>query len=97
MEVDIPSGGCFVASGSNTFYHYLNNNRITYYLYDGKFVRGSSSSYTSLPNGYHCLSKGDLVYKPEITVYFPFMAFCIIAFVGILLFNIMIKNLYKGR
>lgn len=97
MEIEIPSGGCFTASGSTTFYHYLNNQRITYYLYDGKFVRGSSSTYTSLPNGYHCLSSGDLVYKPEITVYFPFMAFCLIAFAGILLFNIIFKRLWSSR
>lgn len=97
MEVEIPSGGCFTASGSTTFYHYLNNQRITYYLYDGKLIRGSSSSYTNLPTGYHCLSAGDLVYKPEIQVYFPVISFVMIAFAGILLYNIVVKKLWQGR
>lgn len=97
MEVEIPSGGCFIASGSNTFAHYLNNQRITYYLYDGKLVRGSNSSYTNMPSGYHCLSTGDLVYKPEIPVYFSFMSMCIVAFSGILLYNLVIKKLWQGR
>lgn len=96
MEVEIPSDGCFIASGSNTFQHYLNNQRITYYLYDGKLVRGSSSNYNNLPTGYHCLSTGDVVYKPEVTVYFPFMAFALIAFAGILLFNLVIKRLWSS-
>lgn len=97
MEVEIPSDGCFTANSSTTFYHYLNNQRITYYLYDGKFIRGSSSTYNSLPNGYHCLSTGDVVYKPEIDVYFPFMAFTLIAFTGILLYNILIKKLWSSK
>lgn len=97
MEVEIPSGGCFIASGSSTFYHYLNNQRITYYLYDGKLVRGSSSSYTSLPNGYHCLSSGDLVYKPEIDVYFPFMSLFIILVGMYLVYDLIIKRLWGTR
>lgn len=97
MEIEIPEGGCFSASGSTSFYHYLNNQRIAYYLYDGKLIRGSSSSYSNLPNGVHCLSPGDVVYKPEVTVYFPFMAFALIAFAGFLLFNIIFKKLWSSR
>lgn len=97
MEVEIPSGGCFIASGSTTFYHYLNNQRITYYLYDGKLIRGSQSSYTNLPTGYHCLQSGDVVYKPELSVYFPFLAFCLISFAGLLIFNLIIKRLWGSR
>lgn len=97
MEIEIPSGGCFIASGYNTFDHYISNQRIRYYLNDNKFVRGTSSSYTNLPTGYHCLSTGDLVYKPEVPVYFSFMSFCLIAFAGILFFNIVIKKLWGSR
>lgn len=97
MEIEIPSGGCFIATGYNSFSHYLNNSRVQYYLNENQLVRGSSSSYSNLPNGYHCLSTGDLVYKPEVAVYFPFMAFALIAFAGVLLFNIFIKRLWQGR
>lgn len=97
MEIEIPSGGCFIASGYNTFDHYLNNSRVRYYLNENQLVRGSTSNYNNLPTGYHCLSSGDLVYKPEISVYFPFMAFVLVAFAGILLYNIIIKKLWQGR
>lgn len=97
MEIEIPSVGCFVASGYNSFDHYLNNSRVRYFLISNKLVRGSSSHYSNLPSGYHCLQTGDLVYKPEIAVYFPFMAFGLVAFAGILLYNILIKKLWQGR
>ncbi len=97
MEIEIPSGGCFVASGYNVFDHYLSNSRVRYYLNGNQLVRGFSNSYSNLPSGYHCLQAGDLVYKPEVTVYFPFMAFGLIAFAGILLYNIIIKKLWQGR
>lgn len=97
MEVTLPSGGCFAASGSNTYYHYLNNQRITYYLYDGKLIRGSSSTYTTLPTGTYCLSQGDIVYKPEVEVYFPFMSFCMSALAGFIIFNLIFKRLWGSR
>lgn len=97
MEIEIPSGGCFIATGDNTFAHYLNNRRITYYFHDGKLIQGSSTTYTNLPNGYHCLSKGDVLYKPEIYVYFSAISFGLVAIIGILIFNLIIKRLWGSR
>lgn len=97
MEVELPSGGCSILSGYNSLDHYLNGTRIRYYIYDGKLVRSSSSTYTRLPDNSYCLQSGDLVYKPEIPVYFSFMSMCIVAFAGISLYNIMIKKLWQGK
>lgn len=97
MEVELPSTGCNIMSSYNTVDNYFNGTRIRYYIYDGKFIRSSSSSYSRLPDNSYCLRSGDLVYKPEIPVYFSFMSFCIISFAGILLFNIVIKKLWGSR
>lgn len=97
MEIEIPTDGCSILSSYNTVDHYLNGTRVRYYIYDGKLIRNSNSSYTRLPDNSYCLQQGDLVYKPEITVYFPFMSLVIIAFSGVLLFNVFIKKLWQGR
>lgn len=97
MEIEIPSGGCSVLSSSNTIDHYQNNIRVRYYIYDGKLVRSSSSNYSNLPSNSYCLQPGDLVYKPEIEIYFSAIAFALVAFAGILLYNLVIKKLWSTR
>lgn len=97
MEVEIPSGGCTVLSSYNTVDHYQNGTRVRYYLYDGKLVRNSSSNYSNLPTNTYCLQPGDLVYKPEIPVYFSAIAFAMISFAAVVLFNLIIKRLWGSR
>lgn len=97
MEVELPVNGCSVLTSPNTLYNYHHNIRTLYYIYDGKLVKSSTSTYSSLPINSVCLSQGDLVYRPEVKIHFYFMSFCLVAFAGILLFNIIIKNLWKGR
>lgn len=97
MEIEIPEGGCFVASGYHIYDHYLNNQRTRYYLGDGNLVRGSTSTYSNLPTGSYCLSKGEVLYHPEIMVYFMFIACCIVASALVLLFKVIFKMLWSSR
>ena len=96
MNVDLPDTGCNVINSSSSFYNYSPDyrTRTTYYIYEG-VAHVSSSTYNG--NGYSvtgtCLSDGDLVFKPEIEVFFPFMAFCSICFLMILIYRIFIKRL----
>lgn len=97
MEIELPQNGCSILTSSNTVDHYLNNVRTRYYIYDGKLVKSTTSTNANLPLNSYCLQPGDLVYRPEVKIHFYFMSFCLVAFIGILLFNILIKNLWKGR
>lgn len=97
MEIEVPSDGCFVASGSNVFDHYVGSIRTRYYLYDGKFVRGSSNNHSTLPSDSYCIQSGDLVYKPELEIYFKFISFSLVIFAMLIVWNLIIKNLWKGR
>lgn len=96
MNVDIPDYGCNIISSSTTFYNYSNNNRTreTYVIYDG--VAHLQNTQTN-QNAYNytgtCLSDGDLVYKPELDVYFPILSFCLVCFIIILIYHIFIKRL----
>lgn len=95
MKIDIPSGGCFYATGSNTFAHQSGSTRTTYYLQPDnyKLVRGSTSTNTNSPSGVYCLSYGDLLYKSEVTdIIFPIA--CIIFFV--ILFKFFVNLMFKG-
>lgn len=95
---NIPSGGCFYATGTNTFAHQLGNSRTVYYLpYDSsRLVRGSTSTSTSTPTGVYCLNDDDIIIKSEVTdVYFPLIAIAVL--VGIFLWwvNLMLRGWLK--
>lgn len=96
MDVALPTTGCNILNNSTTFYNYSNNNRTrtTYVIYDGE---AHVTSVSTSPTGYNytgdCLITGDLVYKPELQVYFPALAFCSICFILIMIYRIFIKRL----
>lgn len=81
MNVELPNTGCNIINSSTNFYNYSNDNltRKTYIIYEGKAILQSSTynqyGYTHTGN---CLSTGDLVYKPELGIYFPIFAFGLI-------------------
>lgn len=81
MNVELPSTGCNILISDTSFYNYSNDRRTRqrWYIYNGTAHLESSSTSTY---GYDytgtCIHTGDLVYKPEIQVYFPIIAFCII-------------------
>jgi hypothetical protein len=100
MEVEIPTGGqCFVASGSTSYYNYINNTtRDRYYLVENKMIRANRdiSGYGNYDwSNYHCIQQGEILYTPELQVYFNFMAFTLISFCIILLYLIILKRFIK--
>lgn len=96
MDVVLPASGCNIINNSTTFYNYSNNNRQrdTYIIYDGKaFLQSTSTSTTGYNYTGTCLHTGDLVYKPELSVYFPVISFCIVCFALLVIYHIFIKRL----
>lgn len=96
MEVEIPSGGCNIYYGTYVD-HFTDSGRTRtrYYLSEGKLIEStaSTSNYSQLPNYYHCLSSGELTYKPEVMVYFPFLASLVLLLALSLVYKIFIKRL----
>lgn len=96
MEIELPSTGCNIFYGT-----YVDNyssdgrTRTRYYLNEGKLVENNTSysQYNSIPSGATCLHTGDLVYKPEMELYVPFLASGLLVFVLILVYKIFIKRL----
>lgn len=96
MNVELPSTGCNIIQSSTTFYNYSSDSRTreTYVIYDGVAHRQSSNT-SSYPYTYtgDCLHTGDLVYKPELEIYFPILSFCLCCVIGLLVYNIFLKRL----
>lgn len=96
MNVDLPDTGCNILISNTSFYNYSSDKRTRqrYYIYDGVAHLESSTTSTY---GYDytgtCLNDGDLVYKPEIRVYYPLASFCVISFLLIMIYRIFIKRL----
>ena len=96
MDVVLPSTGCNIINNSTTFYNYSpdSKTRTIYVIYDGKaFVQSSSYNQYGYSYSGDCLVTGDLVYKPELQVYFPLASFCIICFLLLMIYRIFIKRL----
>lgn len=86
MNVELPSTGCNIINSSTTFYNYSADGRTreSYVIYEGKaFLQSSTYNQYGYTYTGTCLDTGDLVFKPEVGVYFPVIAFGICC--GILL------------
>lgn len=96
MDVSLPSSGCNILISSNSFYNYSNDRRTRqrYYIYDGvaKLESSTTSSYTYDYSG-TCLHTGDLVYRPELKVYFPILSFLLVFGITIFIYHLIIKRL----
>lgn len=96
MNVELPDTGCNIINSSSSFYNYSSDARTRdyYVIYEGKAIK-QSSTYNQYGYTYSgdCLVTGDLRYKPELDIYFPLASFALIAFAGILLYNLIIKRL----
>lgn len=96
MDVVLPDTGCNVLISSTSFYNYSTDSktREQYYIYDG-VAHKQSSVYNQYGYTYtgDCLSTGDLVYKPELEIYFPFINFLLIFAVLLLVYHVIIKRL----
>lgn len=98
MNVDLPTTGCNILISNTSFYNYSPDRRTRqrYYIYDGVAHLESSISSTY---GYDytgtCLNTGDLVYRPELKIYFPVIAFIIICAAILLAYKIVIWRFIK--
>lgn len=96
MYVELPETGCNILSSSSSFYNYSTDRRTrrTYHIFDGKaFLSSESTSSQGYIYSGDCLVTGDLVYEPEVRVYFPIISFCLIFLLTYFVFNIIIKRL----
>lgn len=92
--IELPSQGCNVYYG-NYLDNYHNGHRSRYYLNDGKLVLSNTSSYSSLPSGVNCLSAGDLIYRPEIDVYFQSIALVFVFFLFFSAYRLIIHPFWR--
>lgn len=96
MDVQLPDTGCNILISSTSFYNYSSDRRTRkrYYIYDGTAYLESSST-SQYPYDYSgtCLTTGDLVYRPELQVYFPFLSSILLVFVLFVLYRVIIKRL----
>ena len=96
MDVELPTTGCNIISSATTFYNYSADGRTreTYVIYDG-VAHLQSTSTSSVGYNYTgtCLNTGDLVYRPEVNVYFPVISFCICCCILLFIYHLIIKRL----
>ena len=98
MDVVLPETGCNIINSSTSFYNYSPDGRTrkSYIIYDGKAILQSTST---IQYGYtytgDCLTTGDLIYKPEIEIYFPVIAFILICAAILLAYKIVLWRFIK--
>lgn len=96
MNVELPISGCNILRSDTSFYNYSPDSRTrsTYYIFDGqaRLESTSTSQYGYTYSG-TCLQTGDLVYKPEIEIYFRFMSLSLFIFILFLIYKIIFKRL----
>lgn len=95
MNVELPTTGCNVINSATSFYNYSPDaqTRSLYYVYEGQALLANTqtSQYAYTYTG-DCLSTGDLVYKPELKVWFPIVSAIILFFICKTIFR-----LFRGR
>lgn len=97
MNVELPTTGCNIINSSTSFYNYSPDGRTrdSYVIYEGKAYL-QSSSYSQYGYSYSgtCLVTGDLKFKPDVTVYFPLICFCMCCALLIFIYHLFIKRLF---
>lgn len=98
MEIDLPTSGCNIINSATTFYNYSTDSktRKTYIIFDGQPVL-QSENYNQYGYSYTgtCLHTGDLLYKPELEIYFQFISAITILISIVLLYNVIFKRFLK--
>lgn len=96
MDVVLPETGCNIINSSTSFYNYSSDGRTRayYVIYDGKaFLQSTNTSQYGYTYSGDCLVTGDLVYKPELDVYFPIISFCLVCAILLFIYHLFIKRL----
>lgn len=92
---ELPADGCNVFYGTYID-NYSGNTRRRYYLNDGQLVLASTSSNINTPAGLHCLSSDEsIIYKPEIDVYYNFLAIFAICFIVFFAYFLIIHPFWR--
>lgn len=92
MNVELPNTGCNILYSADTIYNYSDNNhtRSEYSIYSGEiFLRNTSTSTYGYNVTGTCLNTGDLVYKPEVKVYFEIISVIIFYLIVRLVFRLL--------
>lgn len=96
MEVALPNTGCNILRSDSSFYNYSPDSRTrsTFYIYDG-VAHKESESYSQYGYSYTgtCLNTGDLIYKPELQIYYQFISFILVGFAFWLIWRLCIRRL----
>lgn len=96
MNVELPSSGCNIIRGDSSFFNYSDDGhtRETYYIFGGEaFLESSTYSQYGFTHNGTCLETGDLVYRPELQIYFPLISFGFFSFVLIVIWRVILRNL----
>lgn len=95
MEVDLPTG-CNIMQNNYSFYNYSNGDRTRrlYVIYEGvaHMSREETSQYPYTYTG-DCVIDGDLIYRPSDVVFFDGMSVAFCLFIGVVLFNLIVRRL----
>ena len=96
MYVDLPTTGCNILTSATSLYNYSADGRTrqTFVLLDGNIYK-TAETYNQYGYTYTgtCLQTGDLVYKPEVKIYFEALAFVLCFVIGVLLYSLIIRRL----
>ena len=98
MNVNLPDTGCNILTSSTTFYNYSDDlhTRVSYILFDGQAFK-QSESYSQI--GYvvtgDCLSTGDLVYKPELSVIFQSISIAFTLFIFVVISKVLLRKWWR--
>lgn len=95
MDVRLPDTGCNILNSATSFYNYSDDTRTreTYIIYDGQ-AHKTGETYNQYGYSYTgtCMETGDLVYKPELEIYFIHIALAVfVGICGLILF------IFRGR
>ena len=98
MNVELPTTGCNIINSATSFYNYSSDSktRESYIIYEGKALL-QSSTYNQYGYTYTgtCLNTGDLVFKPELRVYFPVTAFIVIMIITLIIYKVILERFLK--
>lgn len=96
MEVQLPSTGCNIINNATSFYNYSQDGRTrdVYYIYEGvPYLQSSSYNQYGYTYSGTCLQTGDLIYKPELQVYYPALSILLFLVILSVIYHLIIKRL----
>lgn len=96
MNVSLPETGCNILHSATSFYNYSGDGRTRsdWQIYEG-VAHKISETYNQYGYSYTgtCLNTGDLVYKPELQIYFPILGALIFIYILFVVYRVIFKRL----